>query len=50
VALARDTGLRQHLRLAQREKMTASPLCDAIDLARHLERAYDEMYSRVLAQ
>jgi predicted O-linked N-acetylglucosamine transferase (SPINDLY family) len=46
VALARDVGLRRSLRFGQREKMAASPLCDATDLVRQLEKAYCEMYGR----
>jgi predicted O-linked N-acetylglucosamine transferase (SPINDLY family) len=50
VALARAVELRRRLRPVQREKMLASALCDADDLARHLERAYEEMYSRAAAR
>jgi predicted O-linked N-acetylglucosamine transferase (SPINDLY family) len=50
VALARNTGLRQRLRFAQREKMMASALCNAGDLARQLEDAYSGMYTRACAR
>ena len=50
VALARDVELRRRLRAGQRERMAASPLCDGGDLARQLESAYEQMYSRVIAQ
>jgi predicted O-linked N-acetylglucosamine transferase (SPINDLY family) len=48
VALARDVDLRQRLRCAQRAKMAASALCNADDLARELEAAYEHMYTRTL--
>jgi hypothetical protein len=38
--------LRKGLRLLQRERMAASPLCDAKDLAAKLEDAYFEMFGR----
>jgi len=44
VALARDVELRKRLRLAQREAMANSPLCDAAGLAHVLEEAYAEMF------
>ena len=44
VALARDVELRKTLRPLQRERMAASPLCDAKDLAVKLEDAYFEMF------
>ncbi len=44
VSLARSVELRRALRLAQRERMTCSPLCDAGGLALALENAYFEMY------
>jgi predicted O-linked N-acetylglucosamine transferase (SPINDLY family) len=50
VALARAVELRRRLRAGQREKMLASPLCDAGDLARQLESAYAEMYARAGAR
>lgn len=46
VALAGDTGLRDAWRMTGRERMAASPLCDARDLAACLENAYFEMYER----
>ncbi len=46
VALARDVEQRKALRPLQRERMANSPLCDAEDLARHLEKAYREMFER----
>ncbi|MBI3898548.1 MAG: tetratricopeptide repeat protein [Gammaproteobacteria bacterium] len=46
VALARDVALRKILRPAQRERMSASPLCDAKGLAACLEDAYIEMYGQ----
>ena len=45
-ALARDANLRRHLSDTQRQQMEQSPLCDARDLAKALENAYVEMYSR----
>jgi protein O-GlcNAc transferase len=42
--LALDLPLRQNLRASQREKMLRSPLCDAKDLARALEDAYEAMF------
>lgn len=46
VALARDVDRRRALRFEQRALMCRSPLCDADDLARHLESAYFEMFER----
>jgi predicted O-linked N-acetylglucosamine transferase (SPINDLY family) len=46
VALARDTAQRVLLRPAQRNRMAASPLCDARGLAKSLENAYYEMFER----
>jgi len=43
IALARDTGQRKTLRISQRARMAASPLCDAGGLARSLEDAYQSM-------
>ncbi|EHJ47053.1 Tetratricopeptide TPR_1 repeat-containing protein [Solidesulfovibrio carbinoliphilus subsp. oakridgensis] len=43
VALARDVAGRTGLRSGQRERMRASPLTDARDLARCLEEAYEAM-------
>jgi protein O-GlcNAc transferase len=43
VALAKDVEQRRMLRPVQRERMAASPLCDAKDLAMKLEDAYFEM-------
>lgn len=43
VALARDRDALTALRAGARERMAASPLCDARDLARCLEAAYTEM-------
>ncbi|MGA8146357.1 MAG: tetratricopeptide repeat protein [Gallionellaceae bacterium] len=48
VTLARDVGLRKALRPGQRERMAASPLCDAKGLAISLENAYFEMFERWL--
>lgn len=48
VGLARDVEQRRQLRATQRASMAASPLCDAADLARELERAYLGMYERML--
>ena len=44
VALANNAREREALRFAQRERMTASPLCDAKDLAKEMENAYLEMF------
>ncbi|MBI5657961.1 MAG: tetratricopeptide repeat protein [Nitrosomonadales bacterium] len=46
VGLARNVGQRKALRSAQRDRMAASPLCDARDLAANLENAYFEMFQR----
>lgn len=46
VALARDVEQRKALRPAQRERMAASPLCDAHGLTRVLDAAYHEMFAR----
>lgn len=46
VALARDVEQRKVLRARQRDRMASSPLCDAKDLARHLEGAYYAMLER----
>jgi len=43
LALARDTEQRKTLRISQRARMAASPLCDAGSLARSLEDAYQSM-------
>jgi predicted O-linked N-acetylglucosamine transferase (SPINDLY family) len=48
VTLARDVEQRKALRAVQRQRMASSPLCDAKDLARHLEDAYREMFERWL--
>jgi predicted O-linked N-acetylglucosamine transferase (SPINDLY family) len=48
VTLARDVGQRKALRLVQRERMAASPLCDAENLARRMENAYLAMFERWL--
>ncbi len=48
VALARDVEGRKALRLAQRERMAASSLCDARGLAESLENAYFETFRRWL--
>ena len=46
VSLGRDVELRKTLRAGQRDRMAASPLCNAQDLAKSLEDAYLEMYAR----
>ena len=43
IALARNMGQRKALRSTQRDRMAASPLCNAKDLAVSLENAYLEM-------
>lgn len=48
VALAKDTGQRKALRCTQRARMASSPLCNAKDLAKSLERAYFEMFEQRL--
>ncbi len=45
VALARDPEQRRALRARQRETMAASPLCDAVGLARALEDAFTAMHA-----
>ena len=44
VALANNAREREQLRFAQRERMAASPLCDAKNLAKEMENAYLEMF------
>lgn len=44
VALANNVREREALRFTQRERMAASPLCDAKGLAREMENAYLEMF------
>ncbi|MBK1647614.1 tetratricopeptide repeat protein [Rhabdochromatium marinum] len=46
VMLARAVAGRRAMRLSQRERMRQSPLCDAQDLARALEDAYEAMFER----
>jgi protein O-GlcNAc transferase len=48
-SLARDVEGRKHLRKTQRARMAASPLCDANDIARSLEDAFESMYDAQLA-
>ena len=50
VALARNVEQRKALRFSQRNRMAASPLCDARGLAMSLENAYFEMFERWLAR
>jgi protein O-GlcNAc transferase len=50
VALARDAEQRKILRASQRERMAASPLCDAKGMTVSLENAYSEMFERWLNQ
>jgi len=45
VALAEDVDLRRALRVPQREKMRASPLCDYDGVTRALEDAFRHMHS-----
>jgi len=45
-ALARDLEKRKELRKNQRARMAASELCDAKNLARCLEQAFEAMYDR----
>lgn len=47
-ALARDVKGRKLLRAAQRAKMAGSPLCDAKDLTRALEDAFENMFDQWL--
>lgn len=49
VELARDVELRKTLRATQRSRMAASPLCDAVGLARQLEQAYFDMFAQLAA-
>ncbi len=44
LALARDHVQRRTMRLAQRDRMAASPLCDALAHARAMERIYRDMW------
>jgi len=44
VSLAADRAGRRELRASLRERMLASPLCDAADLTRHLEQGYQKMW------
>jgi predicted O-linked N-acetylglucosamine transferase (SPINDLY family) len=46
VRLARDAGQRKALRAMQRDRVARSALCNAKDLACHLEDAYFSMYAR----
>jgi protein O-GlcNAc transferase len=46
VALAKNVEQRKALRSSQRNRMAASPLCNARDLAMSLENAYFEMFQR----
>lgn len=46
VALSQDVAQRKALRSGLRDQMARSPLCDAKDLAMHLEKAYLEMFDR----
>jgi len=46
VALAENVDLRRALRVPQREKMRASPLCDYSGVARALEDAFRHMHGR----
>ena len=46
VALAREVEQRNALRSGQRDRMAASPLCDARGLAMSLENAYFAMFQR----
>ena len=50
VALARDAEQRKALRSTQRQRMAASPLCDARGLTESLENAYFEMFKRWLKE
>lgn len=46
--LAASTGLLQELRGLLRERMRASPLCDAAGFTRHLEHAYVQAWEETL--
>jgi predicted O-linked N-acetylglucosamine transferase (SPINDLY family) len=48
-SLARDLDGRKRLRKTQRSRMAASPLCDANDIARSLEDAWEKMYDARMA-
>ncbi len=47
-SLARNVEHRSALRNTQRARMSASPLCDAVAMARALEYAFEAMYDRWL--
>ena len=49
VSLARDQARLRDLRATLRDRMAASPLCDARDLSRQLEHAYRQMWRAWLA-
>ena len=46
VALARDVAGRKSLRMGQRALMKSSPLCDAKELAKTLEEAFEKMLAQ----
>jgi predicted O-linked N-acetylglucosamine transferase (SPINDLY family) len=46
VALAGDAPYRKKLRLGMRQRLAASPLCDARALSRALEQAFRDMWAR----
>jgi predicted O-linked N-acetylglucosamine transferase (SPINDLY family) len=48
--LARDVERRRTLRATQRKRMADSALCNARDLAEHLENAYFAMFERSQAK
>jgi predicted O-linked N-acetylglucosamine transferase (SPINDLY family) len=48
-SLARDVEGRKFLRKTQRSRMAASPLCDAVGIARSLEDALEAMYDARVA-
>ncbi len=48
VAAAADTRALARIRAALRQRVADSPLCDAGELARHVESAYRELYDSML--
>ena len=47
-SLARDVSGRQKFRLAQRDQLASSELCDSKDLTRALQDAFASMFNQYL--